>query len=158
MGAETEKKFLVKSELWNAVKKEGIIYRQGYILRSKIKTIRIRLVEGDKGYITIKGESQGATRAEYEYSIPEKDARELLDGFCDAIITKKRYKLYAEDGKLWETDEFLDDNEGLVIAEIELDDEGEQFIKPAWTGEEVTGDPRFYNSELSVNPYKNWQK
>ena len=156
MGEEIEKKFLVKQDLWNAIKKQSIVYRQGYLLRSKSKTIRVRLVEGDKGYITIKGESKGTSRAEYEYAIPAKDAQELLDDFCDAIVSKKRYTIKVYD-KLWEVDEFLDDNEGLLIAEIELEDEAEKFTLPEWADREVTGDKRYYNSELSVHPYKNWK-
>lgn len=157
MGVETEKKFLVKKELWNKVKKGGTRYRQGYILRQEDKTIRIRLIEGDKGYITIKGKARGISRPEYEYAIPEKDAEELLENFCDAVVSKKRYKINIE-GKLWEVDEFLGDNEGLIVAELELKEEAEQFNLPEWIGTEVTGDPRYYNSELSVNPFKNWKQ
>ncbi len=157
MNVETEKKFLVKQDLWNKVKKEGAIYRQGYLLRDKDKTIRIRLVEGEHGYITVKGKPEGASRLEYEYTIPEKDARELLAKFCDTIVSKKRYKIKVH-GKLWEVDEFMDDNDGLVIAEIELEDEAEKFTLPGWIDKEVTGDQHYYNSELSVNPYKNWNQ
>lgn len=155
MNIETERKFLMKPGLWDLAKKEGAVYRQGYLLRSKTQTIRVRLVEGDKGYITIKGESRGATRQEYEYPIPANDAQELLNRFCAAIVSKKRYKIKVND-KLWEVDEFMGDNEGLLIAEIELEDEAEKFVLPEWVGEEVTEDARYYNSELSVNPYKNW--
>ena len=156
MATETERKFLVKQNQWNTIKKDGAIYRQGYILRSQSKTIRVRLIEGGKGYITIKGESKGASRAEYEYAIPLKDAKELLTDFCDVVVSKKRFKIKVH-GKLWEVDEFMDDNEGLIIAEIELQDEAETFISPEWIDKEVTGDTRYYNSELSVNPYKNWK-
>jgi adenylate cyclase len=156
MGVETEKKFLVKEDLWNKVKKEeGTLYKQGYMLREEDKTIRIRLIEGDKGYITIKGKAKGFSRPEYEYPIPEKDAEELLANFCDAIVSKKRYKIKI-DGQLWEVDEFLEDNEGLIVAELELKDETEQFNLPEWIDREITGNPRYYNSELSVNPFKNW--
>jgi adenylate cyclase len=155
MSIETERKFLVKQDLWNTVKNEGAVYQQGYLLRSKTKTIRVRLVEDVKGYITIKGASKGASRPEYEYPIPVKDAHELLSHFCDAIISKKRFKIHVND-KLWEVDEFMGDNEGLIMAEIELEDEAENLVLPAWIGNEVTDDPRYYNSELSVNPYKNW--
>ena len=157
MGVETEKKFLVKKELWNKVRKKGTRYRQGYMLHQEDKTIRIRLIEGDQGYITIKGKARGISRPEYEYAIPKKDAEELLENFCDAFVSKKRYKINIE-GKLWEVDEFLGDNEGLIVAELELKEEAEQFNLPEWIGTEVTGDPRYYNSELSVNPFKNWKQ
>jgi CYTH domain-containing protein len=156
MGVEIEKKFLVKKGLWNKVKAQGKLYRQGYILREDTKTIRIRLVEGDSGYITIKGKTIGFSRAEYEYAIPENEAEELLKNFCEAIVSKKRYEIKFEN-KLWEVDEFLDDNEGLIVAELELDDEDETFAIPEWVDKEVTDDPRYYNSKLSVNPYKKWK-
>ncbi len=138
------------------VKKEGTLYRQGYLLRQEDKTIRIRIIEKDKGYLAIKGKAHGFSRPEYEYPIPEKDAEELLENFCNAIVTKKRYKLNV-DGKLWEVDEFLGDNEGLIVAELELKEEAEAFKLPDWTDIEVTGDQCYYNSELSVNPFKNWK-
>ena len=156
MGMEIERKFLVKQNLWNKVKKEGTIYRQGYLLRDKNKTIRIRVIEGDKGYVTIKGKTQNVSRLEYEYPLPEKDATEILKNFCDAIVSKRRYKIKVND-KLWEVDEFMDDNEGLIIAELELQDEKEAFTIPGWIDREVSEDSRYYNSELSVNPYKNWK-
>ena len=121
------------------------------------KTIRVRLIEGDQGYITIKGKAKGLSRPEYEYAIPEEDAEELLKSFCDNIVSKKRYKIEVE-GKLWEVDEFLEDNEGLIIAELELKGETEAFLLPEWIDREVTADPRYYNSELSVHPFKNWKQ
>lgn len=158
MGVEIEKKFLVKKDLWNKANKgTGILYRQGYMLRQEDKTIRVRLIEGDQGYITIKGKVKGLSRPEYEYAIPEEDAGELLKSFCDNIVSKKRYKIEVE-GKLWEVDEFLEDNEGLIIAELELKRETEAFHTPEWIDTEVTGDPRYYNSELSVYPFKNWKQ
>ncbi len=155
MGTEIERKFLVHQEKWENVKTEGVLYRQGYMLRNEDKNIRIRVVEGDKGYITIKGKSSGFSRPEYEYPLPAQDAEELLQRFCDAIVVKKRYKK-AEYGKHWEVDEFLEDNEGLIVAELELAGENEPFEMPAWIDREVTDDPRYYNSQLSVNPFKNW--
>lgn len=156
MGVETEKKFLVKKVLWNKVKQHGTLYRQGYMLREEDKTIRVRLIEGDKGYITIKGSVKGFSRPEYEYPIPEKDAEALLSNFCNAIVSKRRYKVKTGN-KVWEVDEFLGDNEGLIVAELELKDEAETFNLPEWIDTEVTGDKRYYNSELSVNPFKNWK-
>ncbi len=156
MGIEIEKKFLVKEDAWNRVKTKGLLYKQGYMMRDEDKTIRVRLVEGDKGYLTIKGKRSGFSRPEYEYPIPLKDAEELLQQFCDAIIVKKRYKITVH-GKYWEVDEFLEDNEGLILAELELADESETFGLPDWIDKEVTADQRYYNSELSVNPFKNWK-
>lgn len=156
MGVEIEKKFLVKKDVWDKIKLLGKLYRQGYLLREEGKTIRIRLIEGDKGFITIKGRTTGFSRPEYEYPIPQKDAEELLDRFCDAIVSKKRSTIEVE-GKLWEVDEFTEDNEGLIVAELELDDESETFSLPEWVDKEVTDDARYYNSQLSVNPYKNWK-
>ena len=155
MGVETEKKFLVKKDGWEKVKGQGTLYRQGYLLRAADKTVRIRLIEGDKGYLTIKGKTEGFSRPEYEYPVPLKDAEELLRNFCDAVISKKRYKVQVED-KLWEVDEFLEDNEGLIMAELELKNEGDVFHLPDWIDREVTEDPRYYNSQLSVYPFKNW--
>jgi adenylate cyclase len=156
MGIETERKFLVKKDRWEKIKGQGILYRQGYLLREEDKTIRIRLVEGDQGYLTIKGKTEGFSRPEYEYPVPQRDAEELLQYFCDAIVSKKRYKVQVED-KLWEVDEFLEDNEGLMIAELELKGEHDVFKLPDWIDKEVTDDPRYYNSRLSVNPFKNWK-
>jgi adenylate cyclase len=152
MGIEIERKYLVDLEKWNALEKPApVYYRQGYMAKEPEKTVRIR-VAGEKGFITIKGKSTGATRLEYEYEIPLQDANELLITFCQGIITKKRYHVYYA-GKLWEVDEFLDNNAGLYIAEIELTNEDEAFDLPVWAGKEVTGDKRYYNSNLSVHPY-----
>jgi adenylate cyclase len=156
MGVEIEKKFLVKEDLWNKVKGEGTLYRQGYLLREENKTVRIRTVEGDQGYITIKGKVTGFFRPEYEYPIPGKEAEELLEKFCEVVITKKRHKIKVDD-KLWEVDVFSGDNEGLIVAELELKDESERFRLPEWIDKEVTDDKRYYNSQLLVSPYKNWK-
>ena len=136
-------------------KREGNYYRQGYIVTDPKKTIRVRITE-TKCFITIKGESTGATRSEYEYEIPQKDAEELLDNFCVAELEKTRYKIIYKN-KLWEVDEFLGENEGLIIAEIELNDEDEIFEIPEWVANEVTGDERYYNASLVQNPYHNWK-
>lgn len=155
MGQEIERKYLVDINSWQGVKRpKGQLYRQGYLLTDPGKTIRVRLTE-DKGYLAIKGASVGATRPEYEFEIPLKDAKELLDNFSVAEVTKTRYKLYYDD-KLWEVDEFSGNNNGLIIAEIELKNENENIILPGWVGREVTGDEKYYNSNLAINPYKNW--
>jgi len=156
MGIEIERKYLVNKRKWEKLAKaDGQYYRQGYISTDLRRTIRIRLA-GNKGFLTIKGLSIGATRHEFEYEIPEKDAKELLEYFCTFYINKIRHKIYHT-GKLWEVDEFLDDNEGLIIAEIELRDEGEKFSLPDWIDKELTGQEKYFNANLSINPYKNWR-
>ncbi|HEY5369759.1 MAG TPA: UPF0158 family protein [Hanamia sp.] len=156
MALEIERKYLVDDKKWLALsKQEGNHYRQGYIVTEPKKTIRVRITE-TKCFITIKGESTGATRSEYEYEIPRKDAEELLDNFCVAELEKTRYKIIYKN-KLWEVDEFLGENEGLIIAEIELNEEDEIFEIPEWVANEVTGDERYYNANLVQNPYHNWK-
>jgi adenylate cyclase len=155
MGVEIERKFLVKPDLWqNVPKPEGKYLRQGYLVTDPEKTIRVRVKE-DSGYLTIKGKSEGATRDEFEYPIPKADAEELLDKFAGVCIAKIRYEIPVA-GKLWEIDEFRGENEGLLVAEIELTDEAENFTLPEWAGAEVTGDLKYYNSRLTQFPYKNW--
>jgi adenylate cyclase len=155
MGVEIERKFLVDHDRWKQLQKpQGLIIRQGYMLKDAAKTIRIR-VKDDLSYITIKGKTEGISRSEYEYAIPLKDGNELLAAFCDAVVDKVRYCINFA-GKLWEVDVFNGDNEGLIVAEIELDHDQEAFELPDWVATEVTDDSRYYNSNLSVNPYKNW--
>jgi len=154
MGFEIEKKFIVRSNEWMNLAK-GVFYRQGYLSRVKERTVRVRTV-GNKGFITVKGISTGAKRREFEYEISFSDATEMLNDLCEKpLIEKERYKLKYE-GMLWEVDKFLGDNEGLICAEIELIDEDQKFKKPDWIGEEVTGDPKYFNSNLVNNPYKKW--
>ncbi|MGZ5210390.1 MAG: CYTH domain-containing protein, partial [Kaistella sp.] len=155
MPLEIERKFLVKKELWQQWDKpSGELFRQGYLLTDPKKTIRVRQT-ADKGFITIKGISVGATRTEYEYEIRVSEAEELLDHFCGSELSKNRFKILFE-GKLWEVDEFLGDNEGLIVAEIELQSEDEIFSIPNWADIEVTSEEKYYNSNLTLNPYKNW--
>ena len=155
MGVEIERKFLVNKEKWKQLLKgEKSLFRQGYILFEPEKTIRVRLTD-TAGYLTIKGLTVGASRPEYEYAIPKEDAQQLLNNFCDSEISKIRYFI-THDGKLWEVDEFLGNNEGLIVAEIELTDEHEPFSLPAWVDIEVTHEKKYSNSNLAINPYKNW--
>ena len=156
MPLEIERKYLVNLEKWLALSKpEAHHYRQGYIVTDPKKTIRVRITD-TKCFITIKGETTGATRSEYEYEIPSKDAEELINNFCVAQLEKNRYKINYKN-KLWEVDEFLEENEGLIIAEIELKKEEEIFKIPEWIANEVTGDERYYNANLVQNPYQNWK-
>jgi adenylate cyclase len=153
MALEIERKFLVKGESWR--NGQGKMYRQGYLNSDENRNVRIRLVD-DRGYLTVKGISNGATRVEYEYEIPGTEAEAMLDNLCETpLITKKRYQVEFE-GFVWEVDEFFGDNEGLIIAELELVSEDQVFIKPEWIGEEVTEDPRYLNSNLIHRPYSKW--
>ena len=156
MGVEIERKYLVKQDQWEDLEKpRGEMYRQGYLLTDPQKTIRVRQTS-DKGFLTIKGLSVGATRAEYEYEIPFGEAKELLDQFAVAELSKIRYKIVF-DNYLWEVDEFLAENNGLIVAEIELSSEDENFDIPDWIGEEVTGEEKYYNSNLVIEPFKDWK-
>lgn len=155
MNIEIERKFLVDQEAWKTISKpEGTLVMQGYIFTSETKSIRVRTM-GSRAYLTIKGKTNGAARDEFEYEIPLEDAKLLLANYSVALISKVRYRINYRQ-HLWEVDEFLQDNEGLIIAEIELTDENEVFETPAWVGTEVTDDSRYYNSSLSVNPVKRW--
>ena len=155
MGKEIERKFLLKSDAWRALA-TGTTYRQGYLNSAKERTVRIRTV-GDKAFLTIKGISVGVTRAEYEYPIPFDDCNAMLDNLAEKpLIEKKRYKI-AAGGFIWEIDEFFGENQGLIVAEVELQSEDQAFDKPAWIGEEVSGDPRYFNSNLIKHPYSRWK-
>jgi CYTH domain-containing protein len=155
MGVEIERKFLVDHEKWKRlVKPAGTHYRQGYLLNDDHRTIRIRITD-KQGFITFKGASSGISRKEYEYKIPIEDGVELLDEFAVSEVEKIRYKI-THVGKLWEIDEFLGDNEGLIMAEIELKSEDEQFELPEWITHDVSDDDRYYNSSLSIHPFKKW--
>ena len=155
MGIEIERKFLLTGTTWKNLA-PGTSYRQGYLNSIKERTVRVRTID-DKGFLTIKGISVGATRVEYEYEIPFDDAENLLNELCEKpIIEKNRYKI-THGGFVWEIDEFFGENEGLVVAEIELESEDQTFEKPEWVGEEVTGDPRYFNSNLIKNPFLKWK-
>ncbi len=155
MVKEIERKFLVKGEF---PKDNGIRIIQGYLSSVPERTVRVR-VKGEKGYLTVKGigNDTGVSRFEWEIEISKKDALDLLKICEPGIIDKTRYHVKVGN-HTFEIDEFYGDNEGLVIAEVELKDENEKFEKPEWLGEEVTGDVRYYNSMLMKNPYKNWGK
>ena len=153
MGIEIERKFLVKTI--PEKKGSGVAISQGYILRDPETVIRVRIY-GDKGFLTLKGKAQGLVRPEYEYEIPEPDARNMLVTFCKGpLIEKTRYTLFYR-GDEWVIDEFLGRNQGLVVAEIELSDENQTFDRPSWVGEEVTQDIRYLNSNLAVHPFSQW--
>jgi CYTH domain-containing protein len=155
MHLEIERKFLVRKDLWYAVHKpEGENILQGYLVSEPSLTIRVRVTKTNCS-LTIKGPSQNISREEYEFSIPPKDAYEILSAFTKNKIEKTRYQIKFE-GKTWEIDEFFGDNEELIIAEIELKKEDEIFKQPQWLGEEVTADDRYKNAYLAGHPYKTW--
>ena len=156
MAQEIERKFLVKGDFKSEVFKSTRI-TQGYLSSVPERTVRVR-VKGDKGFITITGigNESGASRFEWEKEISVDEVRELLKICEPGVIDKTRY-LVKNGDFTFEVDEFYGDNDGLTVAEIELPDEQAQFNRPAWLGEEVTGDVRFYNSMLMKNPYKNWK-
>ncbi len=154
MGKEIERKFLVKGTAWKALA-PGTVYRQGYLSTVKERTVRVRTV-GEKGFLTIKGVTTGVTRAEFEYEVPAADANAMLDGLCEKpLVEKTRYKIPL-DGYTWEVDEFHGDNDGLVVAEVELKSADEKPPKPEWVAEEVSSDPRYFNSNLVKKPFKTW--
>lgn len=156
---ETERKFLVVGE-FKSLSYNATRIQQGYISSSNGRTVRVR-IRGDKGYLTIKGPSglAGLTRYEFDTEIPLDDARDLMRICEPGIIDKTRFLVKSPDGRhIWEIDEFYGDNEGLVLAEIELSREDESFVKPEFIGREVTGDRRFYNSHMRNYPYKLWKE
>ncbi len=154
MALEIERKFLVNSPDYKNLA-EAVYYRQGYVSNNKNSVVRIRIA-GDKGFINIKDSGVHLKRLEFEYEIPLNEARMLLDQLCEQpTISKHRYKVPFK-GLIWEVDEFHDDNEGLVIAEVELKSEDQRFEKPPWVGKEVTGDARYYNVNLIRKPFNKW--
>ena len=151
---EIERKFLVDGE-FKPFAKSSVCVKQGYLCNEEGRTVRVRVMD-DKGYLTIKGRTSdsGMSRFEWEKEIGVQEAERLL-ALCDTTIDKTRYYIEAGD-HTFEVDEFYGDNQGLVLAEVELGSEDETFEKPSWLGEEVTGDVRYYNSVLLRNPYKDW--
>ena len=156
MAQEIERKFLVAGEFKGLAKKATRI-TQGYLSSVPERTVRVR-IKGDKGFITIKGigSASGASRYEWEKEIPVAEVEELLKICEPGVIDKTRFLVEAGE-HTYEVDEFYGDNEGLTVAEVELSSEDENFVKPEWLGEEVTGDVKYYNSMLMKNPYKNWK-
>ena len=154
MPTEIERKFLVTGEAWK-IPATGRRCRQGYLNSARERTVRVRTI-GDKAYLTVKGITTGASRTEFEYQIPVADADAMLDDLCEKpLLEKIRYTLRVG-RQTWEIDEFLGENQGLVVAEVELASEDEAFEKPAWVAAEVTGDPRYFNANLGKHPFSKW--
>lgn len=154
MAKETERKFLVISDDYKK-HTDPVLILQGFLNTDKNRTVRVR-IKKDKAFLTIKTVNIGITRNEYEYEIPLEDAQELIDRVCiKPAIKKYRFEIMFK-GFLWEVDEFLDDNHGLVLAEVELQSANQRFKKPAWIGREVSHDPRYYNANLVKQPFSTW--
>lgn len=154
MGKEIERKFLISNDSWKTEVSETNYISQGYLNSSKDRTVRVRITN-EKAWITIKSKNIGATRSEFEYEIPLEDAKELLT-LCEKPLITKHRNIIKHGEHIWELDVFHENNEGLIIAEIELNSEEETFIKPNWAGKEVTNDARYYNSNLAIHPFSEW--
>ncbi len=152
---EIERRFLVKNDDWKRRASVGTAYRQGYIFTGKDRTLRVR-VAGNRGFLTLKGLHKGITRHEYEYEIPLAEAEEIMSVFCERTPVEKVRYTVQEAGTRWEVDVFSGVNHGLVIAEVELSEEGESIELPGWAGEEVTGDARYLNVNLYLHPVGEW--
>lgn len=153
MAIEIERKFLVSNDQWREA--EAVYFCQGYLNTNKDRTVRVRVM-GDAARLTIKGKSNGLARLEFEYPIPLEDGKALLE-LCEQPLIEKYRREIKHGAHLWEVDEFLGENTGLVVAEIELCSADEAFEKPAWLGEEVSEDARYYNSALIAKPFNTWR-
>lgn len=153
MALEIERKFLINqlpTEL-----PDGEVIRQGYLHSEKKLVVRVR-TKGVKAFLTIKGATQGISRAEFEYEIPLNDAEAMLDTLSKGPLIEKTRYTFTDEGKVWELDVFSGDNSGLIIAEVELSSSSEAIRLPSWIGEEVSHDPRYFNSNLASNPFSSW--
>ena len=155
MAIEIERKFLVKEKPFS-IAKRSLKINQGYIINEKSKVIRVR-EKGDDYFLTIKGNNIGISRLEYDFPISKEDAKELIFHFCKTTLIEKTRHYVEHKGHTWEVDEFHGTNDGLIVAEIELESEDEKFEIPNWIGEEVTQDERYYNMNLAVHPYTSWE-
>ena len=155
MAHEIERKFLVDVAAWKPAA-AGTLFRQGYLSSHKERVVRVR-IEGAVAKLTIKGATQGVTRIELEYPIPLYDAELMLKTLCEQPLVEKTRHKELHGGKLWEIDVFHGDNDGLVMAELELSAENEAYETPPWVIREVSDDPRYYNSNLIAAPYKCWR-
>jgi len=154
MGLEIERKFLVTGTAWKALA-AGVPTRQGYLASTVDRTVRVRIA-GERGFLTVKGRSQGLSRAEFEYAIPAEDAAAMLDGLCEKpLIEKTRYRI-PFGGYTWEVDEFHGANAGLVVAELELESADAEPALPPWVGREVSRDERYFNVNLVKRPFTTW--
>ena len=154
MAIEIERKFLVKEKPFS-IAKRSLKINQGYIINEKSKVIRVR-EKGDDYFLTIKGNNIGISRLEYDFPISKEDAKELIFHFCKTTLIEKTRHYIEHEEHTWEVDEFHGKNNGLIVAEIELESEDEKFEIPDWVGEEVTQDNRYYNMNLAIHPFTSW--
>lgn len=157
MAIEIEHKFLLANDNWREHISRSVRYRQGYLSSLPTSSIRVR-TGNDRAWLNIKTATIGTHRHEYEYEIPPADANEILDSLCKKPLIEKVRYFVTDNGNLWEIDEFEGENQGLIVAEIELDETGQTFSKPPWIGLEVTGDLRYYNNNLAIHPYSEWRE
>jgi adenylate cyclase len=155
MGIEIERKFLVRHEGWRDEVMKSVRMRQGYLDTEKQCSVRMR-ISGDRAWLNIKSSTIGASRQEFEYEIPLADAAVMLESFCRKPLVEKVRHFVPVAGLVWEIDVFEGENEGLVVAEVELEHPEEDFEKPDWLGLEVTHDERYYNHFLSSRPFRRW--
>ncbi len=155
MPTEIERKYLLRNEDWRLKTDQGSQYVQGYIIGSEKASVRVR-TQGSQAFINIKSATLGIKRQEFEYAIPLDEAEELLSTLCEKPLVKKTRYIVIENKDKWEVDVFEDENEGLVVAEIELQSEDQNITLPSWCGQEVSDDPRYYNVNLAKHPFSKW--
>jgi adenylate cyclase len=156
MAIEIEHKFLLRNDSWRDLISRSVNYRQGYLSSQPTCSIRVRISD-EHAWINIKSATIGNHRQEYEYEIPLLDAEEIIGNLCRKPLIEKTRHIVKNDGNTWEIDEFFGDNQGLIVAEIELSAIDSDFSRPDWVGEEVTDDLRYYNNNLAVHPYSEWK-
>lgn len=156
MALEIEHKFLLANEEWRSQVEKSVYFKQGYLSSTKQNSIRVRISDTN-AWINIKSAVIGTHRLEYEYEIPLSDAKEILDELCHKPLIEKQRHYITHANNIWEIDEFMGENSGLIVAEVELSEIGENFDRPSWIGAEVTHDLRYYNNSLCQNPYANWR-
>lgn len=155
MGVEIERTFLVAHDAWRSAATSRETLSQGYLANTSKSSVRIRRA-GDAAWLSVKSMTRGLVRQEYEYPVPLEDAERMLDALCEGPLVEKVRHLVTVGGHVWEIDEFLGDNAGLVVAELELDAPDEPFERPSWLGPEVTHEERYYNFRLAERPYRDW--
>ena len=155
MAIEIEHKFLLNDESWREKVKKAIIFKQGYLSSIPTTSIRVRISD-EQAWLNIKSATIGNKRMEFEYEIPLTDANQIIELLCKKPIIEKTRHYVENENNTWEIDEFHGENQGLIVAEIELDSETQPFTIPEWIGQEVTQDIRYYNNNLAVNPYNSW--
>ena len=156
MAVEIERKFLVDTIPQSGISKSKIV-KQGYMVNDERQVVRVRSMDQDY-FLTIKSNTKGLSRLEFEYAISEEDARDMFQHLCGSNVIEKTRHYIEHQNHLWEVDEFHGKNQGLIVAEVELESESETFQRPDWVGDEVSHDPRYYNINLTKTPYENWKK